>query len=151
MGKTIIALILFFVLAQFSFAQDNIVISDAWVREVPPGTSMSAGYMTIENKAKNDDKLIGISSDVAESAELHISKVDENGVATMEMIKILDLPSGEAIELKPGGMHIMLIGLKESLVGKDSVRLNLNFEKSGEVKVEAPVKSSRSPTGGHNH
>jgi len=151
MGKTIIALILFFALAQFSFAQDNIVISDAWVREVPPGTSMSAGYLTIENKAKNDDKLIGISSDVAESAELHISKVDENDVATMEMIKTLDLPSGETIELKPGGMHIMLIGLKESLVGKDSVRLNLNFEKSGEVKVEAPVKSSGSSAGGHNH
>jgi periplasmic copper chaperone A len=151
MKKTIIALILFFALAQFSFAQDNIVISDAWVREVPPGTSMSAGYMTIENKATNDDKLIGISSDVAESAELHISKVDENGVATMEMIKILDLPSGEAIELKPGGMHIMLIGLKESLVGKDSVKLNLNFEKSGEVKVEAPVKSSGSPAGRHHH
>jgi copper(I)-binding protein len=80
-----------------------------------------------------------------------MSKVDEDGVATMEMIKILDLPGGEAVELKPGGMHIMLIGLKESLVGKDRVKLNLNFEKSGVVKVEVPVKSTKNSGSGHHH
>jgi len=151
MKKTILPLILFLALFQFSYAEDNIVISDAWVREVPPGTSVSALYMTIENKGNQDDKLTTMSSDVAESTELHISKVDENGVATMEMIKILDLPSGEAVELKPGGMHVMLIGLKESLVGKDSVRINLNFEKSGDVQIEAPVKNVRNPASGHHH
>ena len=142
MKKTIVALILFFVLAQFSFAQDNIVISDAWVREVPPGTSMSAGYMTIENNGDEDDKLVSMSSKAAESAELHISKVDNNDVATMEMIEVLDIPSNNSIELEPGGMHVMLIGLKESLVGKDSVDLKLVFEKAGEVMIEVPVKKS---------
>lgn len=151
MKKLILPLILLFTLAQFSYAEDSIVISDAWVREVPPGTSVSAVYMTIENKGDQHDKLIGMSSDVAESAELHISKVDENGVATMEMIKMLDLPRGEAVEFKPGGMHIMLIGLKESLVGKDSVKLNLKFEKSEVVEVEAPVKSTKNSGSMHHH
>lgn len=151
MKKTLLPLILIFALVQFSYAEDNIVISDAWVREVPPGTSVSAGYMTILNNGMEDDKLIGMSCDIAESTELHMSNVDENGVATMEMIKILDLPEGESVELNPGGMHIMLIGLKESLVGKDSIELNLNFEKSGDVKVEVPVKSGRNPAGRHHH
>lgn len=151
MKKILLSLIIFFALVQFSYAEDNIAISGAWVREVPPGTSVSAGYLTIENKGKHDDKLISLSSDIAETTELHISKVDENGVATMEMIEILELPEGESVELKPGGMHIMLIGIKESLVGKDSVKLKLNFEESGDVTVEAPVKSPRSPAGGHHH
>lgn len=151
MKKILLPIILIFALVQFSYAEDNIVISDAWVREAPPGTSVSAGYMTILNNGMEDDKLIGMSCDIAESTELHISKVDENGVATMEMIKILELPEGESVELNPGGMHIMLIGLKESLVGKDSIVLNLNFEKSGNVKVEVPVKSGRNPAGRHHH
>jgi copper(I)-binding protein len=151
MKKKLLPLILFLALVQFSFAEDSIVISDAWVREVPPGSSVSAGYMTILNNGMEDDRLISMSSDIAESTELHISKVSKDGVATMEMIEILDLPSGETVELKPGGMHIMLIGIKESLVGKDSVKLKLNFEKSGNVTVEAPVKSTGSPAGGHHH
>jgi len=67
------------------------------------------------------------------------------------MIKILDLPRGEAVEFKPGGMHIMLIGLKESLVGKDSVKLNLKFEMSEVVEVKAPVKSTKNSGSGHHH
>ena len=151
MKKTLLPLILFLALAQFSYAEDSIVISDAWVREVPPGSSVSAGYMTIENKGKNDDKLINLSSDIAESTELHKSKVSEDGVATMEMIEILELPEGESVELKPGGMHIMLIGIKESLIGEESVSLKLVFDKAGEVVVEAPVKSTRNPADGHHH
>ncbi len=151
MKKALLLLMLIFALVQFSYAEDNIVISDAWVREVPPGTSVSAGYMTILNNGTEDDRLISMSSDIAENTELHISNVDEDGVATMERIKVLELPQGESVELNPGGMHIMLIGLKESLVGKDSVKLNLKFEKSGDVSVEAPVKSSRRPAGKHHH
>lgn len=151
MKKTVIALILFFALAQFSNAQDNIVISNAWVRGVPPGSSVSAVYMTIENKGGEDDRLTGMSSDVAESAELHISKVSEGGVSTMERIKTLNIPSGKTAELKPGGMHVMLIGLKESLAGKEYVTLNMNFEKSGVIKIEVPVKSAVDGGGMHHH
>jgi len=151
MKKTVVALILFFALAQFTYAQDNIVIGDAWVRGVPPGSSVSAAYMTIENKGEEDDRLTGMSSDVAESAELHISKVSEDGISTMEMIKTLDIPSGKTAQLKPGGMHVMLIGLKESFAGKKYVTLNMHFEKSGVIKIEIPVKSPVGGGGMHHH
>jgi len=154
MKKTLSLGIIFLALAQFSYAENNniikdkIIINDAWVREVPPGTSVSAVYLTIENKG-DDDKLVGMSSEAAENAELHTSKVDENGVATMEMIKILDIPSDNAVELEPGGMHIMLIGLKESLVGKESVNLKLVFDEAGDIVIEVPVK--KVGQGGHKH
>ncbi len=151
MKRSLILLLLFFVIAQRSFAGDGVVISDAWVREVPPGATVSAGYMTIQNKANSDDKLTLISSDAAEAVELHRSSVDDNGVATMERVQVLDLSVDEIVELKPGGMHLMLIGLKESLVGKESVIINLNFVNSGTVRVEAPVKNLKDSDATHHH
>lgn len=150
MNKFAILSILFFALAQFSYAEDQIEINDAWVREVPPGSSVSAVYMTIENKGENDN-LVGLSSEIAETAELHTSKVDDNGVATMEMIKVLEIPSDGSVKLEPGGMHIMLIGLKESLVGKEAVNIKLEFDKAGIVVVEVPVKKSGQMDHQHHH
>ena len=130
MKKIILSLVLFLSLVHFSYAETGVVITDAWVREVPTGATVSAAYLTIENKGDMADKLMAISSDAAENVEIHMSSVDENGVAKMEMIKILELPSGEKVELKPGGKHFMLIGLKEPLVGKESITLILDFDKS---------------------
>lgn len=150
MNITLITGIIFFALAQFSYAGDFITIDNSWVREVPPGSSVSAVYMTINNNGE-DDRLVAISSDISENAELHTSMVNENDVASMEMMKVLDIPSGETVELKPGGMHIMLIGLKESLVDKKSVNLELTFEKAGLIDIEIPVKRSNYETHIHNH
>jgi len=140
--------ILFIIMAQIAISQETMIINDAWVREVPPGSSVSATYMTIQNKG-DDDQLIEISSDVSENAELHTSKVDENGVASMEMIKVLEIPAGKTVEFNPGGMHIMLIGLKESLVGKESINLTLEFTEAGEMQIEVPVKKSAGES--HHH
>lgn len=150
MNITLITGIIFFALAQFSYAGDFIKIDNFWVRDVPPGSSVSAVYMTINNNGE-DDRLLAISSDISENAELHTSMVNENDVASMELMKVLDIPSGETVELKPGGMHIMLIGLKESLVDKKSVNLELTFEKAGLIDIEIPVKRSNHETHIHNH
>ena len=146
--KISILSILLMIVAQIASSQETMIINDAWVREVPPGSSVSAAYMTIQNKG-SDDKLIAISSDVSESAELHTSKVDDNGVASMEMVKVLEIPSGNTVEFKPGGMHIMLIGLNESLVGKESIDLTLDFSEAGEMQIVVPVKKSAGES--HHH
>ncbi len=151
MKKILLSLVLFITLVHFSYAEANVIITDAWVREVPPGSNVSAAYMTIENKGDMADKLMAISSDIAENVEIHMSSVDEKGVAKMEMIKILELPSGEKVELKPGGMHFMLIGLKEPLVGKENVNLILSFEKAKEINMQVPVKSMKSSGEAHHH
>ena len=150
MKRIMFLLLMFFAFVNVSYAEDGVVIRDAWVREVPPGASVSAAYMTIENKGGQVDKLTAISSDAAENVEIHMSNVDENGVAKMERIKILELSAGESLELKPGGMHVMLIGLKESLVGREYVTINFNFDKSGDIKIKVPVKSVKS-SGEHHH
>lgn len=151
MKKIFVSIMFLFVLVQLSNAQSNIVIEDAWVREAPPGSTVTAAYMTIKNNADQSDKLISISSDSAQSLEIHITKVDKDGVATMNRIEVLELAKGEKAELIPGGMHLMLIGLNESIDGKDSISLKLAFENSADLEIDVPVKSMKDDGGHHHH
>ncbi|MEJ7555122.1 MAG: copper chaperone PCu(A)C [Aquificaceae bacterium] len=130
-------------LAGLSLAQPKIEVKDAWVREVPPTSKMSAAYMVIENKGKEADRLVDASNNVSEITELH-----ETVEGRMRRVKAIEIPAGGKVELKPGGLHIMLINLKKPLKEGDTVELTLKFEKSGEVKVQAPVRKGM---GGHMH
>ncbi len=151
MKKFIASLMLIFVLAGLSYAESNITVTDAWVREVPPASSVTAAYLKIENKGDDGDKLTGVSTDVSGIAEIHVTTVDDKGVAKMEMQKEIDIPEGEVVELKPGGTHIMLIDLKEPVAGKDKIEIDLTFEKAGEIKVEAKVMGMDGMDDNHEH
>ncbi len=95
-------------LAGLSLAQPKIEVKDAWVREVPPTSKMSAAYMVIENKGKEADRLVDASNNVSEITELH-----ETVEGRMRRVKAIEIPAGGKVELKPGGLHIMLINLKK--------------------------------------
>jgi hypothetical protein len=122
-----------------SFGSPKIEINKAWIREVPPVSSLSAVYMIIENSGSEDDRLIEVNTDVADRAELHTTLIDEKDIVSMQKSKFIDIPSGKSVELKPGGSHIMLIGLKNQIKAGDNIELNLKFEKSGVIKVQAQV------------
>ncbi|MFN3870895.1 MAG: copper chaperone PCu(A)C [Aquificaceae bacterium] len=128
------------------FAQPKIEVKDAWVREVPPTSKMSAAYMVIENKGNEADKLIDASNNASKITEIH-----ETVEGKMRRIKALEIPAGSKVELKPGGYHIMLINLNKPLKEGDKVEITLKFEKSGEVKVEAPVKKGMGGMHHHHH
>lgn len=136
---------------------DGIQAEDAWVRaaampemDVNSNSSMpasghmdggnSAAYMLLRNSGDEIDRLVSATSDVAESVELHISQT-ENDVTSMRPVEFIEVPAGGEAELKPGGLHIMLIGLKRALKEGDKVRLTLEFEKAGTVSVEAEVRA----------
>jgi len=96
--------------ATLSFAQPKIEVKDAWVREVPPTSNMSAAYMIIENKGKEPDKLIDAASNASKIVEVH-----ETVEGRMRRVKALEVPAGGKVELKPGGYHMMLINLNKPL------------------------------------
>ncbi|MEJ5339699.1 MAG: copper chaperone PCu(A)C [Aquificaceae bacterium] len=129
--------------AVVALAQPKIELKDAWVREVPPTSKMSAAYMVIENKGKEADRLLDASNNASEITELH-----ETAEGKMRRVRAIEVPAGGKVELKPGGLHIMLINLKKPLKEGDTVELTLKFEKSGEVKVQAPVRKGM---GGQMH
>jgi periplasmic copper chaperone A len=117
-------------------------VADAWVRGTVAQQQASGAFMRITSA--EGGKLVSVSSPVAANVEVHEMKMD-GGVMKMGAVPSLDLPAGQAVELKPGGYHVMLMGLKQQLKAGDSVPLTLTVEGKGgqkeTVQITAPVKA----------
>jgi periplasmic copper chaperone A len=132
-------------------AQTNadVKIDGAWVRTAVQGQQGTGGFMKIT--AKQDMKLVGISSPVAGVGEVHEMSMD-GGVMKMRALPSgLDLPAGKTVELKPGGLHLMLMDLKQALPKDTSIPVTLMFkDKAGKdlkMEIKVPV-SARAPAMG---
>jgi periplasmic copper chaperone A len=116
----------------------EVKIEGAWARATPAGASAAAIYLTIE--APTADKLVSVSTPAARQADLHEMSMD-NGVMKMRALPGgIDLPAGQKVTLKPGGMHIMLTALTGPLREGESVPLTLNFAKAGAQQISVPVE-----------
>src|SRR5262245_38836796 len=119
----------------------TIEISNPWARATPKGATVGGAYMKISNKGSAPDRLIGGSTAVAGSFEVH-SMAMEKGVAKMRPVEGgLEVKPGETVELKPGSFHVMLVGLKQPLAKGQKVKATLEFEKAGKVDVEYAVEA----------
>jgi len=117
---------------------NEVTAKDFWARAgMKDGNS--AAYMLLQNGTSADDELIGVSSDVAQAVELHLSQMKADG--TMEMIQqqSIALPAGKAVELKPGSYHVMLIGLTRDLKAGDEISLTLKFKNHTDLTLKVPV------------
>ena len=120
-----------------------IKIEDAYTRATVPGQQVAGGFMRIENKGAAD-QLISASSPVAGEVQLHEMAMDGN-VMKMRQVKDLPLPAGGAVELKPGGLHLMFMNIKAPLTAGETVPVKLKFAKAGEVEVKMPVNAMGNP------
>jgi copper(I)-binding protein len=135
------------------YSAGGLQIGNPWARATPKGATVGAGYLTITNKGAEADRLIGGSAAPAARFEVHTT-VMENGVARMRQVTGLEIKPGETVELAPGGMHVMLMGLKQPLRQGQAVKGTLVFEKAGTVAIEFTVQGIGAPTGGqggHKH
>ena len=101
----------------------DLVITQAWSRATPGGAKVAGGYLTIENKGATPDRLVGGSGDFAGKVEIHEMAMEGN-VMRMRAIDKLALPAGKAVDLKPGGYHLMLMDLTGPLVHLHSNWIN---------------------------
>jgi copper(I)-binding protein len=116
-------------------------IGNPWTRATPKGSTVAGGYMKITNKGSAPDRLVGGSAAVAGRFEVH-SMVMEQGVAKMRPVSGgLEIKPGETVDLKPGSMHVMLMGLKQPLEKGQKVKGMLEFEKAGKVEIEYAVEA----------
>ena len=130
----------------------QIEVAQPWAR--PSAVNTGAAYFRLTNKGASDDALIGVASDVAAKVELHSMTMDDN-IMRMRKEDSLALPAGKSVSVEPGGLHIMLIGLKKPLVEGETFPMHLTFEKAGGVDVtvhvqtKAPIASDAAmPQGG---
>ncbi len=122
----------------------GIAVTGPWARRAPSGHGQGqagngAVYMTVTNRGGEADALVSATSDAARIVELHEVK-HEGGVMAMRPIPRMPLPAGGTLELKPGGYHVMLLGLTRDLHAGDTVKVTLTFEKAAPMTIEAAVR-----------
>lgn len=105
-----------------------------------PGSGQGGAFLTVVNAGSNADRLIAARSPVAPVTELH-ETIDDNGVMKMRPVPGgFEVPAGGRLELKPGGKHLMFVGLTTPLTAGSEIEITLVFEKAGEIAVKAPVQ-----------
>ena len=119
-------------------ADAELQVSNAWIREAPPGTSVLAGYMTITNPAAIAKTITAVSSPSFRSVEIHRTVI-ENGMARMLSVGPLEIPAGGSVALAPGSYHLMLFEPVRALVAGDMVDLRLQTGSGPCISVGVPV------------
>ncbi len=133
----------------------QVTVSEPWVRATVPQQKATGAFMKLQSA--QDAKLVSAKSAVAGVVEVHEMAMDA-GVMKMRAVDGLALPMGKAVDLKPGGYHVMLMDLKSQLKDGDAVPLTLTFEtKDGKrqtMEVKATARNMSAPTqsshGGHS-
>jgi periplasmic copper chaperone A len=118
----------------------DIAVEDPFARASAGPVKVGAAFMIVKNSGAAADALVAAESPVAARAELH-THIKDGDVMRMRQVSSIDVPAGGTVSLQPGGLHIMLIDLKEPLRQGETFPLTLTFAKAGTVAVYVPVKS----------
>jgi copper(I)-binding protein len=128
----------------------GIAIEGPWARATPGRATNGAAYFTLTNQGPAGDRLIGASSPAAGRVELH-THVHDNGVMRMRKLPGIDLTPGASVTFRPGGYHVMLMGLKAPLRKGGTFPLTLRFEKAAPKTVTVKVMGIGAMGGGTSH
>lgn len=127
----------------------SLEIAQPWTRATPATAQTGGGFLTITNKGTTPDRLIAARSPASNKVEVHEMKMDGNVMKMRELEKGLEIPAGATVTLKPGGYHIMFMGLKAPLAKDSKVPVTLVFEKAGSIDVELKVEAIGAASSGH--
>ncbi len=135
---------LLFILIALTFScsqgtASGIEIKNAWIREAPPGATLTALYFEIENNGK-EDYIVSIETPVSEIAEIHSTEIAADGTGRMVKLENVSIKERGKLSFSPGGKHIMLIDLKEVLKPGETHEVTVDFKNSGKKSVNAVVK-----------
>lgn len=117
----------------------DVEIEGAYARASIPNVPNSAAFFVIKNNSDKDIAITSANSDIAEKNELH-THIKENQMLKMMKIEKLVVPAKSSLELKSGGDHVMLMGLKKELKAGDEISLELSFSDGDKKSIKVPVK-----------
>ena len=148
-------LLLLFVACSFypaTSAAQSVIVKNAWARATAPGQTTASVYLDIASNA--DAALVSAVSPVAKSAEMHAMRM-EGGVMKMRAVQKIELPARKTVKLAPGGLHIMLVGIRQPLRENERIPLELTIEGAGPAKSKVAVEAEVRPIGAtserHSH
>ena len=132
--------------ATLSFANDyklgNLEIGHPWAKATVAGQPVAGGFMKISNGGSEPDRLIKVTSSVSDMIQIHEMKVEDGVMKMGEIPGGIEVAPGGTVELKPGGLHVMFMGIKAPFKEGDGVKAVLTFEKAGDVEVEFKVEAA---------
>ncbi|BCN93037.1 hypothetical protein THMIRHAM_08220 [Thiomicrorhabdus immobilis] len=115
---------------------EMVEVSNPYVRMVPPNAPATAAFMELKNTGHSDHALVSAKAYINKVTELH-THIHDNGVMRMRQVQKIDLPAGQSTALKPGGFHIMLIGLNAPVEKDQSIKIDLTFDDGSTKTIEA--------------
>ena len=118
----------------------DLSITGPWSFELPPVSPNGAAYFRIENHGQVSDRLVSAQSPIAGRAEFHTHEMD-GGMMKMRRVPSVEVPAQSEVTFEPGGLHVMLPGLKKPLVAGERFPLVLEFEKAGTIEVSVEITS----------
>lgn len=129
----------------------DIEIHHPWARATAPSAANGAAFMVIYNTGA-DDRIVSAAADVSNTVELHTHVMDGD-IMRMREVEAIEVPGGGPTELKPGGLHIMFMGLDQPLKEGESFPLTLRFENAGEITVDVAIDKpgAMGPHHGNGH
>ena len=137
-----LAALLFVGLTVWAAEIARIEVAGAWARPTIGQGTTSAAYMTIANKGDRGDMLQSARTPKAKAVELHQTTMTADGVMQMRKIEgAVPIEAGASLVLKPGGTHLMLLGLEDALRAGEELILTLEFVNAGAVDVVVPVSA----------
>ena len=130
----------------------DIAVDEPFARASAGAVTVGAAYMTLKNSGTMADALVAVASPVAARAELH-THIKEGDITRMRKVEEIDVPAGGSVSLQPGGLHVMLIDLRQPLKQGEEFPLTLTFSKAGTMTIQVPVKSPAelTPMPSHHH
>ena len=134
-----ILILLSLLISTFSVIGDSIIVTDAWIKNLPPTVPMRAGYMKLENSSTRSLSIVAVESDIFMHVDIH-ETVEKNGMMSMQPLSPLPIPAGTTVELAPGGIHLMMMQPKETLKPGDQVSITLQFDDDSSQTLQMTVK-----------
>ncbi|HEU4645271.1 MAG TPA: copper chaperone PCu(A)C [Burkholderiales bacterium] len=130
----------------------QVSVEQPWSRATPPGSNIGVGFMQLRNAGAAPERVLGASSPLAGKVEMHVT-TREGDVMKMREVASFEIPAGGTFELKPGGAHLMLMGLRQPLQEGDRVPLTLTLANGATLPVELAVAplGARRPGHGRRH
>ncbi|ACM64457.2 TPA: copper chaperone PCu(A)C [Campylobacter lari] len=122
------------ILSTFAIANE-IAINDPYVRQTPPNSKTTAIFLELKNNSDKDIKLIKAQSSLSDTTEIH-DHIMENGKKMMVQIPQITIKANSSTELKPGGMHIMILNLKENITPQTKANLTLYFDDNSTIELK---------------
>lgn len=133
------SILMMLLMSSLSSTADSLIISNAWIKNLPPVVPMRAGYMTIENNSAQTVTIVEVESEVFTRVEIH-ETVEKNGMMSMQFLPSLVVSAGAMIKLAPGGIHLMMIQPKINLKPGDLVNVILRFDNGNTQTLRMTVK-----------